>query len=351
MRPMKPIVPGLSLPVTEFAKDQPEYNRLPAYRSTAGVVLSRWHLTWRERLRLLLFGDVYLTVHTFNQPLQPVRLVVERPTNREIIGMLSRSVARAAHAPQQASSVTKAWPTGTVALIVAVLIGLLLSSGSSRANLRELPATIAALSDARSICVKDPSGSVLTMRDDGQYVCCLKEGEQFFGKASVEKQGAVLIYEDRRSSKQGLLGHVDLESHTASFAVSIGCKSEILQSLDIRRNECGACLLAESHDAGAVTYSARPGSSRGTEASIEYAPRFHRGGQGAVPCARSKASRLISRANQFPSAPELARARSRAGSGPTGGLNLPSRHRKSQNLEAGLIVRYGGSALRLHACL
>lgn len=87
MIPVKPIVPGLNLPVTEYAKDQPEYNQLPVFRSQCGVVLSRWRLTWRERLRVLAHGDVYLSVHTFNRALQPIAMTTEEPTERSIAAM------------------------------------------------------------------------------------------------------------------------------------------------------------------------------------------------------------------------------------------------------------------------
>lgn len=57
-----------------YAKDQPEYLPLPARRDEAGMVTSCWKLTWKERLKLLLMGKIFLTVMTFNQPLQPIRL-------------------------------------------------------------------------------------------------------------------------------------------------------------------------------------------------------------------------------------------------------------------------------------
>src|SRR5262245_33924718 len=79
MKPVSPIVPGVDLPETLYAKDQPEYQSLPVFRQEDGTVLSRWHLTWWERMRVLCKGDIYLWVMTVNQPLQPVMLQVERP--------------------------------------------------------------------------------------------------------------------------------------------------------------------------------------------------------------------------------------------------------------------------------
>lgn len=79
MTPSTPIVPGYSLPETVYAKDQSEYLPLPTYKQEDGTVLSRWHCTWRERLRILLTGDVYLWQLTFNQPLQPVNVEAFAP--------------------------------------------------------------------------------------------------------------------------------------------------------------------------------------------------------------------------------------------------------------------------------
>lgn len=54
-----------------YAKDQPEYLPLPVYRTADGMVISCWRLTLRERLRVLFAGKIWLSVLTFNQPLQP----------------------------------------------------------------------------------------------------------------------------------------------------------------------------------------------------------------------------------------------------------------------------------------
>lgn len=62
-----------------FAKDQPEYQPLPAFINDEGVVLSCWKLTLHERLKLLFTGRFYLQVLTFNHPLQPVLPSIENP--------------------------------------------------------------------------------------------------------------------------------------------------------------------------------------------------------------------------------------------------------------------------------
>ena len=81
MKPVSPVIPGIELPETPIAEHQDEYETLPAFRfgDQEGTVLSRWHLSWLERLRVLLTGDVYLFTMTFNRPLQPVLLQVEKP--------------------------------------------------------------------------------------------------------------------------------------------------------------------------------------------------------------------------------------------------------------------------------
>jgi hypothetical protein len=57
-----------------FAEHQPEYIPLPAYRvkdDPKGEVVSCWHLSFRERLRLLFTGRLWVSLLTFNQPLTP----------------------------------------------------------------------------------------------------------------------------------------------------------------------------------------------------------------------------------------------------------------------------------------
>jgi hypothetical protein len=79
MQPMTPVIPGVDAPITEFAKDQSEYQTLPAWVSPEGTVVTRWRMGWRERFRVLLTGDLWLSVLTFNQPLQPVKLGTQCP--------------------------------------------------------------------------------------------------------------------------------------------------------------------------------------------------------------------------------------------------------------------------------
>ena len=60
-----------------YAKDQPEYIPLPAIRYEDGMIVTKWKLTWRERVKCLMYGRIFLSILTFNRPLQPVKLSVD----------------------------------------------------------------------------------------------------------------------------------------------------------------------------------------------------------------------------------------------------------------------------------
>ncbi len=59
-----------------IAKDQPEYDPLPALVFQDGKVLTEWELTEDERKRLIDGERVRLWVWTFGRPLQPVMLEI-----------------------------------------------------------------------------------------------------------------------------------------------------------------------------------------------------------------------------------------------------------------------------------
>ena len=65
-----------------YAADQPEYQPLPVWRKPGGQVISRWRLSWRERLAALVGRDLYVEVLTFNDPLQPIYLAF---SEREVL--------------------------------------------------------------------------------------------------------------------------------------------------------------------------------------------------------------------------------------------------------------------------
>lgn len=66
---------------TSFADEQPEYLPLPGHlrEGEEGEFISCWKLTFLERLKLLFTGRLFLSVWTFNQPLQPQRPDVSNP--------------------------------------------------------------------------------------------------------------------------------------------------------------------------------------------------------------------------------------------------------------------------------
>jgi len=62
-----------------IAKNQPEYLPLPAYREDDGRVTCCWKLSLKERLRILFTGKLWHQILTFNEPLQPQKLIVNKP--------------------------------------------------------------------------------------------------------------------------------------------------------------------------------------------------------------------------------------------------------------------------------
>ena len=56
-----------------FAKDQPEYQPLPAFKAQteSGEVITCWKLSFSERLRILFKGEIWLSMLSFNKPLTP----------------------------------------------------------------------------------------------------------------------------------------------------------------------------------------------------------------------------------------------------------------------------------------
>lgn len=80
MKPVSPVIPGVQ--DIKIAEHQEEYETLPAIVLSDGVVISRWKMTWRERLVALFEGNIYLHIHTYGQPLQPVFMEVDEPKVR-----------------------------------------------------------------------------------------------------------------------------------------------------------------------------------------------------------------------------------------------------------------------------
>lgn len=64
-----------------IAEGQDQYMTLPAHINPGnqGEVTFCWQLTWKERMQLFLTGKLWHSVLTFNQPLQPQVLNIEKP--------------------------------------------------------------------------------------------------------------------------------------------------------------------------------------------------------------------------------------------------------------------------------
>lgn len=65
-----------------IAKDQPEYNPLPAHvfkDDPQGRIACCWKLSWHDRFRVLFTGRLWHQILTFQQPLQPQLLTVDKP--------------------------------------------------------------------------------------------------------------------------------------------------------------------------------------------------------------------------------------------------------------------------------
>lgn len=56
-----------------FAEDQPEYTPLPALvlNTDDGQVVSCWKLSFRERVRVLFTGRIWMSLLSFGKPLTP----------------------------------------------------------------------------------------------------------------------------------------------------------------------------------------------------------------------------------------------------------------------------------------
>jgi hypothetical protein len=63
-----------------YAKDQPQYQPLPALklRGEEGEVISCWRMSFKERLKVLFTGRMWVSLLSFNQPLTPSYLSVNR---------------------------------------------------------------------------------------------------------------------------------------------------------------------------------------------------------------------------------------------------------------------------------
>lgn len=65
-----------------IAKDQPPYRPLPAYRyanDPEGKIVCCWKLDFLARLKVLFTGKLWHQILTFNHPLQPQLMMIDKP--------------------------------------------------------------------------------------------------------------------------------------------------------------------------------------------------------------------------------------------------------------------------------
>lgn len=63
-----------------YAEDQPEYQPLPSLKleGREGYVISCWEMSFKERLKVLFTGKVWMSLMSFNKPLTPSFLSIDR---------------------------------------------------------------------------------------------------------------------------------------------------------------------------------------------------------------------------------------------------------------------------------
>jgi hypothetical protein len=59
-----------------YAKGQKEYLELPSYKTPDGIVTSCYKPTFWETVHLLFGAKIWVSIMTFNKPLQPQQLLV-----------------------------------------------------------------------------------------------------------------------------------------------------------------------------------------------------------------------------------------------------------------------------------
>jgi hypothetical protein len=62
-----------------FGAEQKEYMPCPAYKDQNGDVITCWSLTLKEKVYVIFTGKIFLSIKTFNKPLQPLLLLTSNP--------------------------------------------------------------------------------------------------------------------------------------------------------------------------------------------------------------------------------------------------------------------------------
>lgn len=82
---MNPVSPRLGVSIGEelvIAKEQPPYLPLIAHlygpACEGSPVVTRWRLSWRERLAVLIGRDLFVQILSFGHPFPPIHLTFNR---------------------------------------------------------------------------------------------------------------------------------------------------------------------------------------------------------------------------------------------------------------------------------
>lgn len=81
MYPIRPVLvklPKGKFQTITFAENQPQYRALPVILN-GDHVISRWQLTFKERLVFLFRGYFYITQKNFGEDLQPILPSIDEP--------------------------------------------------------------------------------------------------------------------------------------------------------------------------------------------------------------------------------------------------------------------------------
>lgn len=61
-----------------YAENQTEYLPLPCYKTKNGTLTICWKLSFKERIKILFTGKVWQRIKTFNKPVQPQLMSVNK---------------------------------------------------------------------------------------------------------------------------------------------------------------------------------------------------------------------------------------------------------------------------------
>ncbi len=93
-KPKSPVVEGFAHMEITYAKDHPVFDPIPTLKSPAGVLMTRWTLTDQERNLIALGADIFLSISTSNQPLQPLCMDIIFDHNSQVMAAVELGVTQ-----------------------------------------------------------------------------------------------------------------------------------------------------------------------------------------------------------------------------------------------------------------